>query len=807
MAGNLKPPSYFSRPITTKEQQGDKGPELIPPSLFQKSKQKAAENVCPNTPPVSRETKDASVSVNQHSIQDEEVKGQTETTSDPRMTIPQLSHLKELSEATKAIIELNKENVKLRSKVAEDEGAHKLQKERYRPSSELRPPIFLEPRPDPYHHTNVFPMQHTSEIITKQATEIGQLKAEIQTLTGQYQQQIQELKTCVQDNERENITVARQREARLKQNDEGHVKEIEHLRTMSIQKQNQLEETIKTQSIELEKSHATLKHMCHQKSDLEKLLESTEAQYKKQLRESENQSAELKEQVKRLQTYMNDSFTSNKTTATWQIEKQRYNQQIKSLEKECLCLKTSLELTNLRLTSATEIQAIQDVELSKESDEACTKMENILTKWRENVFKLMVQRKSQDLVMKRNDHNHKIMVDDMQAKLHSSNNELEILKHKISDSQAELQIQLNKNKDLEEELISSQEVAVVLDQRLEESVRANQHILSLVDSHVCNGNTVEDSMQSAFNKLSNYDHRISYAVSRIEMLKGLFQRKDAMWRLKVDGKDSASIAILDDMTEIPTNCELALKEELKQTMEERDLLVSRLKEDAQTALQQIQDFKLTKEEELKAKKEEIKTLQDLLEVKSKNIDKSNEKFLELEIRFQETSKEIADQKEELIKERRKNKKVSDERQQALDTEYSNQLATMEGHLNTARREHTKAVVSMRQCERKAVREKQRFEDQMKSQETFYKKEVEKLQKQVKHLQKDNNILKVTLRQEGLIESLTKEKHHRGKGDFIEPSESAYEEPQQDTGQHVTDASLSNLVDDVKYLTSDVLTCD
>ncbi|XP_033116156.1 coiled-coil alpha-helical rod protein 1-like isoform X2 [Anneissia japonica] len=811
MAVNLKPPSYFSRPVTTQQGQYE-GSELIPPSSFQKRKQQKIDERNHHHHHTSTQTKE-DASIHPPNIHAEETKGSHAAVtvlpvSPTKFTQFSPSHLKEFSEATKALIELNKENVKLlkRSKVEEDEGTHKhdLQGERFRMPSEPKTiAVYQEPRHVDFHHSHMLPIEHSSQLITKQAAEIGQLKAEIQNLEAHYKRQRQEFKDQVERLKIDNARVIEELEGKLKRTIDRHAIEVEHTKALSRQKQNQFQETIQIQSMEIDRCKATLKEVCDEKLQQGKTMESAENQYKNLLRDCEEEKSELEEQVRRLQAYMSDSLESSKSQATWQVEKQRLNQQIKDLEKECSSLKTSLELTNLRLTSAIEIQSLQELQLSKEMPDDVTKTVNLLTKWRESVFKLMVQRKSQDLTIKMSDAHHKQQVYDFQVMVQSLNNEIEILNHKMSDVQAQLQIQLNRNKDLEEEVVSVQKVAAILDQRLEESVQACLQIKDTVSKHISVASNVEESVLTAHKKLFCYENRISFAVSRIEILKGLFKRKDAIWKQKLSG--TASSGVREDVIDHSiTNCDLGLKEELRQTIEERDLLAAHLKEDAQLAVQQMHATTIANKNSIQEKEGIIEELKDLLAAKSKDMAISNEKMLELECHLKETQKHNAELEQDLIQERRISMKVSEEK----DAEYRRQLSDMEIHVNTARREHTKAVMCMRQCERQAVREKKHLQDQVKSQETFYESEVEKLRREVKNLQKDNSILKATLRQEGLIgrgASGRTTDIHIGEGDAY--SKTPDEQPQLDVEHSVTDSSLGLLVDDVKNLTSRMLTSD
>lgn len=86
----------------------------------------------------------------------------------------------------------------------------------------------------------------------------------------------------------------------------------------------------------------------------------------------------------------------------------------------------------------------------------------------------------------------------------------------------------------------------------------------------------------------------------------------------------------------------------------------------------------------------------------------------------------------------------------VETRLREQLTDTERRLNEARREHAKAVVSLRQIQRRATREKERNQELRRLQDEARKEEGQRLTQRVQELERDKNLMLATLRQEGLL---------------------------------------------------------
>ena len=97
-----------------------------------------------------------------------------------------------------------------------------------------------------------------------------------------------------------------------------------------------------------------------------------------------------------------------------QKENEEAKQNIASLLQENEHLRSTVELLNVRLSSMNEILSIQETELVKfqtrftKADSS--QGDSLLTKWREKVFALLVQLKSQEITREKEERNERVQV-------------------------------------------------------------------------------------------------------------------------------------------------------------------------------------------------------------------------------------------------------------------------------------------------------------------------------------------------------------------------------------------------------------
>ncbi|XP_040500868.1 coiled-coil alpha-helical rod protein 1 isoform X6 [Ursus maritimus] len=117
---------------------------------------------------------------------------------------------------------------------------------------------------------------------------------------------------------------------------------------------------------------------------------------------------------------------------------------------------------------------------------------------------------------------------------------------------------------------------------------------------------------------------------------------------------------------------------------------------------------------------------------------------------QESTQEAASLRQELTQQQEIYGQALQEKVAEVETRLREQLLETERRLNEARREHGKAVVSLRQMQRKATREKERNQELRRLQDEARKEEGLRLTQRLQELERDKNFMLATLQQEGLL---------------------------------------------------------
>ncbi|XP_066294827.1 coiled-coil alpha-helical rod protein 1-like [Branchiostoma lanceolatum] len=317
---------------------------------------------------------------------------------------------------------------------------------------------------------------------------------------------------------------------------------------------------------------------------------------------------------------------------------------------------------------------------------------------------------------------------------------------------------------------------------------------------------LEDKLQAGGSKLTSFSQRLNFAVGRLDMLQGLFARKEAMWRIKLEESTNQSKEEEEQPEQehdgmLPSQ----LQEELDRVRRERDQLAAQMREDSQLLDQRMAANRHKFEGQLKEQQETIMQLHNLMEEKSQKCQSLGDQLSRLEDNIQEANQTIDGLKTQLAKQQIEAEKAVEDRGKEVQASLVEQLAEMERKVNDARREHTKAVVQLRQAERQAGREKERGQQQLHLQEQHYQRQLHKLQEQLREVDRDRNILMATLRQEGLIGQYKQHRAAAAKAVADTHPEGAENTTRTGTaGKQQPIEPLSSVVEDLRSLTATVL---
>ncbi|XP_050417990.1 coiled-coil alpha-helical rod protein 1 isoform X1 [Patella vulgata] len=701
---------------------------------------------------------------------------------------------KDLAKVSQEILELRKETQNLRNK---DNAVA--------PSTQTH---IKEPVDTSYFHRYTGPeeFKYANELISRQSKEILDLKNEIQRLTDKHRLEIRTTEDQLVEKERYYTSRLTSLENMLQRKEENYDQEIdrlsfEHEKTTEAMTEriNNLTEELHQLKIarrEREEELTTKLKSCEEES------KSTVEHLKDNLREKEKDNGSLIKQVQQLKSYIGETEKSHRPTEVWRKENDTLSNKLQICEADRENLKSTIDLLNVRLTAMGEILAVQEAEISKSKLGVIDKknLENILlTRWREKVFALMVQNKSSEIYVKKNVDNWKMKYLSLQSQLQSSERQTEILQHQISEKTAQINLEKINSKKALEELAQTQQVAVTLDNQMIENTNHLQLLKSVsesVDNHVAD--TVK-KISTSLSMLKSYGERISFASSRVDLLQGQMARKDAL--LKLEGK----VEVKDIDIDSTTSDHILV--ELQKVTRERDFVTNQLKQVSQTLNDKIQENKQQYENEIITLKKTVEDLQICLQNKSQAFENLSERLEDRELEREEMNERLESLSKELGRQKNMMEQAIEDQKIADEETMRQEMVELEKQVNQARREQTKAVVALRHIERQSLREKERLNEQITLSDSHYNKQIERLQQQLKSIEKERNMMMATLRQEGLM---SKVKQDRGEPIIFVETNKQTEEPtkSQEKEDEVTEETvqpksnteaMSDVIEDLKSL--------
>ncbi|XP_042311317.1 coiled-coil alpha-helical rod protein 1 [Sceloporus undulatus] len=530
-----------------------------------------------------------------------------------------------------------------------------------------------------------------------------------------------------------------------------------------------LQTTVKQHQVELSRLSeihgvevASLKHqVCVLQQDLEmhhketvQLREHRDV-LQSQLSLAEAELASQNALVLQLKTYVGEQEARQPNS-----EQEQLRNRVQQLEDEKDTLKITAELLQVRLASLNDILTLQETELNKKvqlqdplQPESSQKLQGLLTRWREKVFSLLVQLKSQEFSHRNTTKQLDWKIKELDEEVESREQKVALLFHSLEDKTAEANVEQVRNKTLQAEALRSKELAQKLQQRAEAAESALKGLGDFVSRLSQQLLGQEETWKAALSRLVGLGNRVAFAAKRVDTIQGLVCQKIALARLQQEEK--ASIMKLTQEMIQPSYEDL--KAELQMLHEERDQLSMELKRGAQLIERKVTEAREKVESDLQEMREKSWSLQEALEAKAvvekalRQQQEDTERQLDKVCQELQKSEEAAENlKHELGQMREEYERALQEKVTEVETQLRKDLSEMEKCLNEARREHTKAVVALRQAERQAVRDKARSEELAKLQESATQQEIARLEKRMQELERDKNLLMATLKQEGLL---------------------------------------------------------
>ncbi|KAK7164317.1 hypothetical protein R3I94_002887 [Phoxinus phoxinus] len=440
---------------------------------------------------------------------------------------------------------------------------------------------------------------------------------------------------------------------------------------------------------------------------------------------------EQSECVQKLRTYIGSNVTERK-------EDEELRRQIQHLEKEKEALSLSVQLLNVRVNASSDILSIQEKELGEQVQTdplySGSKAGQMLSVWRQKVFMLLVKLQTRDLQLHTEKSQLHNMVSSLQQEVECLQSQNSVLQHHLEDKTAQLELQH----------VHAQGIQEQLDGALQENAQLKEHNKSTEGSLNDISGTAHrvmsavemkaGQMEAVQSSVSQLNQRLAFAAKRLDTVHGLLLRKEALWRTKKATRSpepAVSVSFIK-----------SLQAEVALLSADRDKLTQELKRTPDLIQASLSELQQQRERELSHLREALSRCREELEASE---------TMRMETRGQ------CEEHEGTIRELRAEaqrlqqhcdsvlQKVSE-----VESVCAEKLRDMEAQLNTARREHTKAVVALRQVQRQVEREKEQMKEGERERTEHTLKQITHLQKQLKNKDKDCNLLLAVVQEQGLI---------------------------------------------------------
>ncbi|XP_017718382.1 PREDICTED: coiled-coil alpha-helical rod protein 1 isoform X5 [Rhinopithecus bieti] len=438
--------------------------------------------------------------------------------------------------------------------------------------------------------------------------------------------------------------------------------------------------------------------------------------------------------VENLRKYVGEQVPPEVHSQTWELERQKFLENMQHLQEDRDGLHATVELLQVRVQSLTHILALQEEELTRKvqpSDslepEFTRKCQSLLNRWREKVFALMVQLKAQELEHSDSVKQLKGQVTSLQEQVTAQSQEQAILQRSLQDKAAEVEVERMGSRGLQLELSRAQEARRQWQQQTTSAEEQLRLVVNAISSSQIWLESTMAKVEEAAARLPSLNNRLSYAVRKVHTIRGLTARKLALAQLR---QESCPLP--------PPVTDMSL--ELQQLREERNRLDAELQLSARLIQQEVGRAR----EQGEAERQQLSKVAQQLEQELQQTQESLASLgLQLEVARQgqqESTEEAASLRQELTQQQDLYRQALQEKVAEVETRLREQLSDTERRLNEARREHAKAVVSLRQIQRRAAQEKERSQELRRLQEEARKEEGQRLAWRLQELERDKNLM-------------------------------------------------------------------
>nr|XP_046162414.1 coiled-coil alpha-helical rod protein 1 isoform X1 [Oncorhynchus gorbuscha]XP_046162415.1 coiled-coil alpha-helical rod protein 1 isoform X1 [Oncorhynchus gorbuscha]XP_046162416.1 coiled-coil alpha-helical rod protein 1 isoform X1 [Oncorhynchus gorbuscha] len=424
---------------------------------------------------------------------------------------------------------------------------------------------------------------------------------------------------------------------------------------------------------------------------------------------------------------------------------EKLTETIQTLNREKEALQVTTELLTVRLNSVNDILALQEEEMVEKtlSDpllKAGPKGTRVLRCWREKVFMLLVQLRSKDMELRGERDKLHSTISSLEQEVKKEKYQSNVFQHSLQDRTAELELERVAREAVEQDMTTTKRENTELkswSQEAEAGLRTmtedTQRFSQAFEAKMSEVETVQT-------RLNSFGQRLTFAKRRVDTIQGLMMRKEALRRVQQATK--AANSELAAVTE--------LQAELSSACEERDKLGQELKRTPELIESALADVREQFDSEVRQLRQAAERSRGEAQEAQAAREEAQQRLQEAHTQLEESNLNLEKLHAQLISQQEDSDRALQERVSETEDHCAQQLRVMESQLNTARREHTKAVVALRQFERQAKREREQEREAQCLQSEHTKREIQDLQKILQEKDKDRNLLLATVRERGLM---------------------------------------------------------
>ncbi|XP_077854912.1 coiled-coil alpha-helical rod protein 1 isoform X15 [Macaca mulatta] len=385
--------------------------------------------------------------------------------------------------------------------------------------------------------------------------------------------------------------------------------------------------------------------------------------------------------VENLRKYVGEQVPPEVHSQTWELERQKFLENMQHLQEDRDGLHATAELLQVRVQSLTHILALQEEELTRKVQPSDS-LEPEFT------------RKCQSLLNRWREKVFALMV------------QLKAQELEHSDSVKQLKGQVTS---LQEQVTAQSQEQAILQRSLQDKAAE-------VEVERMGSRGLQLELSRAQEARRRWQQQTTSAEEQL--------------RLVVNAVSSCPLP--------PPVTDVSL--ELQQLREERNRLDAELQLSARLIQQEVGRAR----EQGEAERQQLSKVAQQLEQELQQTQESLASLgLQLEVARQgqqESTEEAASLRQELTQQQDLYRQALQEKVAEVETRLREQLSDTERRLNEARREHAKAVVSLRQIQRRAAQEKERSQELRRLQEEARKEEGQRLARRLQELERDKNLM-------------------------------------------------------------------